>query len=98
MQKRLIDMLEEADLVGNNMDIVVELCGFECAKTLIDKLGGLTIYIPKATSVDPLVKKYIRHYRHKKSSRTIALELNINEKTVKEKMNLLNTELSDVLD
>lgn len=91
MQKRLIKLLTAEDL-SDDMKLISEVCGFETAKILVEKVGGVNINIPKAVSIKALVDRYIKVNRKSKSARMIALELNLNERTILAKMNSSNTE------
>jgi len=97
MHTKLIEILKPEDL-QDDMKFVAEVCGFDIAKILVEKLGGVTISIPKLVSMPVLLNRYIRMNRIKKSAKVIALELNMNERTIMSKMNSLEPEFSELVD
>lgn len=88
MRNSLSDYLQPDDL-DDDMKFVAELCGFETAKILLEKVGGITLIIPKITSIQKVVNRYIKDNKQKGAKR-VALELNLNERTVLTKINVIS--------
>ncbi len=89
MHKDLLANLDYNDL-ADDMKIVAEVCGMETARILIEKLGGVTIIIPKPLSMARLVDRYIlKSHNYNKSSRAIALDLCMNEKYIRRRLRKL---------
>lgn len=76
-----MEYLEESDL-PEHFRIVSELCGIDLAKTLIERLGGTSISIPKPTRIESIVIKYVKDNKDKCDKR-LATELELSERTIK---------------
>jgi len=61
--RKLIEELTPTDIVkmpsGADLKMVLESCGFDVAKALVEHVPGCSIYIPKVTSIIALVDRTI---------------------------------------
>lgn len=81
-EKELISMVKEDDL-PENFRIVSELCGLEVAKSLLTELGGIQIAIPKVTSLNKVMIRYIKERHRLDSPKKLARDLDISERTLR---------------
>ena len=65
-----------------DLKLVLDICGMETVIKMINNLGGLSIYIPKISHLDTLVKKYIKK-NPEKTLKEIAKELKVSEPFLK---------------
>lgn len=69
------------DLPNRDMQLVAEQCGIDIALLLIERLGGLCLYIPqKGDSL--LMKKYILRNYDGTNAKDLALELGTTERYI----------------
>jgi hypothetical protein len=77
----IFSMMKAQDL-PEHFRIVSETCGIETARTLVRELGGITISIPKLTSLKPLLARYIKGNMDEVSIKKIARDLGMNERAI----------------
>lgn len=63
--------------------IVAEQCGMETVHKLIASCGGINIYVPRAESIQPLVKRYVKQQFNGTNAKHLALHLGISERLVR---------------
>ena len=73
--------LDIDDMPNEDLKLVAELCGVDVARSLIENLEGVTIYIPKY-SYRHLIKQYIHKHFDGTNAKKLALELKISERMV----------------
>lgn len=76
----IIQMLEVQDL-PEHFRIVAEACGIETARILIKELGGISISIPKVSSLRSLIMRYVIK-NASISVKQLAKNLDMNERVV----------------
>lgn len=76
----IIQMLEVQDL-PEHFQIVAETCGIETARILIKELGGISISIPKISSLRSLIMRYVMK-NASISVKQLAKDLDMNERVV----------------
>ena len=69
-----------------HFSIVAETCGIETARLLIKELGGLTVSIPKKTSLRKLIERLIHENYDEYSIQNIARELGMSDRAIGNKM------------
>lgn len=84
----ILKEIEYEDLT-DDMKMLHDLCGQETVVKLLENFGGLSFYIPKLTSFETLIYRYIKK-NIRLSDKKIAAALGVSEqyiKTVKKKYN-----------
>ena len=79
----------EYDDLTDDMKMLHDLCGKETVVKLLENFGGLSFYIPKLTSFESLIYRFIRQ-NIRLSDKKIAVALGVSEqyiKTLKKKYN-----------
>lgn len=60
---KMIEELRAEDIIkmpaGSDLKMILESCGFDVAKALVDHVPGCSIYVPKITSIIALVDRTI---------------------------------------
>lgn len=80
-QDDVYSMMNHQDL-PEQFRIVSEVCGIETAKILIKGLGGISVSIPKLTSLRPLLERYIKENIDDVPVKKIAMTLGMNERAI----------------
>jgi hypothetical protein len=85
----MIDLYEKLDYEDLTPDIrlLADVCGIDSARLILKNLAGLQFYIPKITSFEGFVYKYLVENKHK-NNKEIARDLEVSEayiKTVKKR-------------
>lgn len=80
------DSIKIEDLTGD-IRIIAEHCGIDTAISLITKIGGMEVYVPKSNSVPAIREAYIlavisKLPSHLNPAKSIALELSLSVPTV----------------
>lgn len=81
MNDKVIQILEIQDL-PEHFQIVAEACGIETARILIKELGGISLNIPKISSLRSLVERYLVENIAKEPIKKIARDLGMNERAI----------------
>lgn len=58
MSTRLTELIQPNDLQGD-LRLICDACGIEVVRSLLENCSGVTFYIPSATAITPLLKRYI---------------------------------------
>lgn len=84
IKDEFISGLRTEDL-PESFQIVAELCGLEVALIMIEKLGGLCIYVPNPRShtFEKQIGEFIINNRERYSINSLALGLNIDQRQIK---------------
>ncbi len=90
---QLLDLLEPDDLLHTDLETVVNACGVEVAKDLLEHCAGGAIYVPKPVSIDLLVERFIQARMNVGvvSVKVLARQLGCSERHVR----LLQTRIRD---
>jgi predicted transcriptional regulator len=76
----MIDYFEQINYDDLTPDIrlIADVCGIEAVREILRNLNGLQFYIPKVTSFERFVYRYINENNHK-TIKEIARELDVTE-------------------
>ena len=81
MNQKVLDMMSCDDLT-EDLKLIESVCGMDIVKKLMTDLSGINFYIPKITSLEPLVMRYIKT-NSGKSFKQMARELGVSDVYVK---------------
>lgn len=76
--------LEEKDLTPD-LQLLSEVVGLPKLEELIKEYGGANFYIPKLSSLDSYVERYIKENRHR-TSKELAKDLKVSENFIKKRL------------
>ncbi len=81
MNQKVLDMMASDDLT-EDLKLIESVCGMDTVKKLMTDLSGINFYIPKITSLETLVMRYIKT-NSGKSFKQMARELGVSDVYVK---------------
>lgn len=88
MSTRLTELIEPDDLQGD-LRLICDACGIDVVRSLLNNCSGVTFYIPRATAITPLLKRYIdnrfegRAPKGELEIKLLAVELSMSTATVR---------------
>lgn len=83
------ELINYEDLTPD-IKLIADVCGIEPVRNILKNLNGLQFYIPKVTSFERFVFRYINENNHK-SIKEIARELEVTEYYLKTVIKRNNT-------